>query len=416
MRVSELVAQSLPHGDGPKAVSHIFPALSLPDEVTAGCVTTIVALEQLAPDWRELFQRIGCRNPFLSHEWVTSWWRHWGGHHRLLVITIRNRVGRLVAVAPFAIQQSRLGKWGPRALSFITTHAFIGSYHLNLLMDPEYEAVSIQAIASMVEQRRTEWDFIAFTLSDQVSTPLKRFCDRLRSAGMTEKIVETQSVACPYAELPPSFEEYLKGVGSNVRYNFRRRRRALEREGIEFVALKERGEILGQFGELFRLHRLRFEGRGIMNSDLLRSGVYEFHLEAAAQLAESGMASLLLLKVRGQAIAALYGFSAGKTFSFYQAGMDPAWARLSVGLVMMGCSIEEAIRSGHDEYDFLGGANPYKFQWANKVRQDGMTCLFDGRARSQLAWSGIGLVDRLRKMKRWNSLRNSDDPKRDEAL
>lgn len=399
---------------GLNAFSQTHAAQCLPGHVTTTCVTTASALEQLSSEWQELFQRIGCRNPFLSVEWIISWWSHWGGHHRLMVVAVRDRAGRLVAVAPFSIRMSRLGTWGPRALCFLTAHDFVGSYHLNILVDPEFESVAVDAIAGLIVQRRAEWDYIDLTLSDPASSALTSLCHRLRSTGMMQKVIGTQSLTCLYTELPSSFEEYLKGVGANLRYNFRRRRRALEREGVKFVAIKGRSEILGQFDELFRLHRLRFEGRRI-NSDLLKPGVYEFHLDTAQRLAESGMASLLLLKVRGQAIAALYGFSAGKRFSFYQAGMDPAWARVSVGLVMMGCSIEEAIRSGHDEYDFLGGANPYKLQWASKIRQDGMVCLFDRRVRSRLAWSRIGLVDRLRKLKQRYSLSNKDDSKGDET-
>lgn len=383
------------------------------DAVTAACATTTSELEQLSQEWQELFLRIGCRSPFLSAEWITSWWRHWSKHHRLFVISVRDGMGRLVAIAPFYVRLSRLGEWGPRALCFVASHHLIGSYHLNILVDPECEPAAVEAIASIVDRHRAEWDYVELSASDKTSPSLARLCHGLRSVGMTEKAVQTQTFMCLYAELPSSFEEYLMGVGPNLRYNFRRRRRALEREGVEFVALYGRSEIQKQFGELFRLHRLRFDQKQ-EHSNFLKPGVYEFHVDAMTRLAEARMASLFLLQVRGKAIAALYGFSAGKRFSFYQAGMDPAWSRLSVGLVMMGCSIEAAIRSGHDEYDFLCGVHPYKFQWANKVRHDGMTCLFDRRARSQWAWSRIGLVDRLRSLKQRYSLRNKDESNRKE--
>jgi hypothetical protein len=332
-----------------------------------------------------------------------------------MVITVRNGIGRLVAVAPFKIRRAQFGKWGLSALSFLMAHDVVGSYHLNLLVDPEYETLSVDAIASVIEQHRPEWDYIELFPSDESSASLKRLCAQLRSAGMIEKIVETQEFACLWADLPSSFEEYLKGVGPNVRYNFRRRWRALEREGVEFVVYRGKEEILGQIDELFRLHRLRFAEKRL-TSDLLKPGVYQFHLDAAAKLAQNFMACLFLLKVRGQAIAALYGFSAGKRFSFYQAGMDPAWSRLSVGLVMMGCSIKEAIRSGHDEYDFFGAGNPYKLQWANHARANVMICFFDRRIRSQYAWSRICLIEQLRKLKQRYSHGNSSDHERDESL
>ena len=415
MRETELMTQLSVLDAEPAALLQTAHSQCGTGNVSATCVTTVSTLEQLSPDWKELYQRIGCRNPFLSVEWMTAWWRHWSDLNRLLIIAVRNSLGRLVAVAPFYIRRSRLGGWGPRALCFVGTHELIGAYHLNLLVDPEYEPLAIEAIVNLVKQHRAEWDYVELSLSDKTSPALGRLCDLLRCIGLSEKVIQTQTALCPYVELPSSFEEYLKSIGRNIRYNFRRRRRALEREGVEFVALREASELHEKFDELFHLHRLRFEHKQ-EHSSFLKPGVYEFHVDAMSRLAEARMAMLFLLQVRGKAIAALYGFSTGKTFSFYQAGMDPAWSRLSVGLVMMGCSIEEAIRSGHEEYDFLCGTNPYKLQWANKVRHDVMTCLFDCRARSQWARLRIGLIDRLRALKRQYSFRNTRRFEQDEPL
>ena len=68
---------------------------------------------------------------------------------------------------------------------------------------------------------------------------------------------------------------------------------------------------------------------------------------------------MYVIQACGAAVAALYGFSIGKKFLFYQSGMDPAWSRLSVGLGMMGWTIAEAIRNGHKEFDFVRGDEPY---------------------------------------------------------
>ena len=117
--------------------------------------------------------------------------------------------------------------------------------------------------------------------------------------------------------------------------------------------------------------------------------------EALQQLEAGGMAHVFVLESKGKAIAALYGFSVGKTFTFYQCGMDPAWSRLSVGLVMMGCALEEAIRTGHDEFDFLRGDEAYKFQWTKKARRGITVRFFDRRIRSQWArpytWARDGI-------------------------
>jgi len=328
---------------------------------------------------------------------MESWWRQWGAHHRLLVITARNRSGQLVAVAPFYIRRSRLGALGPRALCFLAND-YVGSDHLDLLIDSEYVQSAVETIVRLADQYRAEWDYIELFNSQEASPGFARLCQGFKALGMTERIMHV--AGCPYAALPASFDAYLASVSTNLRYNFRRRRRALEREaGVEFVALKSRSDIQEHYGELLRLHGLRF-GQKQMQSAFLLPGVQEFHAEALPRLAANGMARLYLLQSQGKAIAALYGFSVGKTFAFYQAGMDPAWSRLSVGLVMMGCAIEEAIRTGHDEFDFLEGDQTYKFQWAAATRQNASLCFFDRRVRSQWAWSRFLAIQRLIQVKR----------------
>ena len=365
--------------------------------LVAECVRTATGLDQLAGEWQDLFERAGCRNAFLSVEWMESWWRRWGARHRLFVIIARNGSGQLVAVAPFYIRRSRLGALGPRALCFLAND-YVGSDHLNLLIDPEYVPSAVEAIVRSADQYRAEWDYIELFNSQEASPGFARLCQAFKALGMTERIMHV--AGCPYAALPSSFEAYLAGVGSNLRYNFRRRRRALEREGgVEFVAFKSRADIQEHYGELLRLHGLRF-GQKQMQSAFLLPDVQEFHAEALPRLAASGMARLYLLQSQGKAIAALYGFSVGKTFAFYQAGMDPAWSRLSAGLVMMGCAIEDAIRTGHDEFDFLEGDQAYKFQWAANTRRTVSVCFFDRRVRSQWAWSRFLAIRRLIQGKR----------------
>jgi CelD/BcsL family acetyltransferase involved in cellulose biosynthesis len=367
------------------------------------CVRTATALTRLAGEWRDLFQQVGCRNAFLSIEWIESWWRQWGAPHRLLVIAVRNSVGRLVAVAPFYVRRPRLHSWGTRALCFVGND-YVAPDHLNILVDQGHVQSSIKAIVEQVQQLRGEWDYIELSHGQEASPVFSGLCRELQAQGMREKVLHV--AGCPYAVLPNSFEAYLGSMGSNLRYNYRRRRRALEREGrLEFVVCKSGPEIREHFDELRVLHGLRF-GQKQVRSAFLLPRIQEFHADVVPRLTASGMARLYLLRMEGRTVAALYGFSAGKTFSFYQSGMDPAWSRLSIGLVMMGCAIEEAIGTGHDEFDFLSGEQAYKRQWATHSRNDVSICYFDRRVRSRLAWMRFETIRQLIRVKqevRWTA-------------
>jgi CelD/BcsL family acetyltransferase involved in cellulose biosynthesis len=55
-------------------------------------------------------------------------------------------------------------------------------------------------------------------------------------------------------------------------------------------------------------------------------------------------------------------------FSFFQAGFDPAWKKLSPGKVLIGMVMEESAAQNIRVFDFLGGSDEYKQFWATGSR------------------------------------------------
>src|ERR1022692_4645942 len=95
-----------------------------------------------------------------------------------------------------------------------------------------------------------------------------------------------------------------------------------------------------------------------------------FPAEAMRVLAAQGFARLFLLKAGGAAVSALYVFSVGQTFQFYQCGIHPGWVRYGLGQVLIGNAIEQTIAAGHATFDFLRGDESYKTQWADRSHEN----------------------------------------------
>jgi CelD/BcsL family acetyltransferase involved in cellulose biosynthesis len=367
------------------------------------CVRTETELHQLQQEWMELFYRIECENVFLSFDWMVTWWYHWGEARRLFVVAVRHPTGRLVALAPLCIARSAFGMAGLLRLGFLGD-TWGGADYLDILVESGYEAAALGEVVRIVIQHRREWDYMEFSDSNADSPALAQLRRQLKELGMNEHV--STASECPYTALPDSFEQYLGNLGPNVRYNFRRRMKALERKAsLAIIAFENGAELQRRFGDLVRLHRLR-SAQLHRKSSFLESGVQAFHADVLPQLARRGWARLYVIQAGGGAVAALYGFSIGKKFLFYQSGMDPAWSRLSVGLVMMGWTIAEAIRNGHKEFDFLRGDEPYKFRWANSSRQTLTVRLFDRRPKSRLAQATTGLAEQMARgksiLKQWH--------------
>ncbi len=375
--------------------------------VTAKVVRSRSEFQQLGPEWTALFTRAGCSSVFLSFEWMAAWWDQWSRGRNLFVVAVRSSAGELVALAPLSIEQVSL--WGvrQRRLCFLADR-WVGSDYLGVLVRPDLEAAAIQSVVATIDAHRGEWDYLELSDADDLCPAFSLLRERLRGLGLVESC--GLACICPYAPLPASFDEYLAGLSSNLRYNFRRRNRGLTRQGpTELVEWTTGPGLKAAFEELVRLHRMRFEQRG-QESTFLNPKVQAFHAIVLESLARRNWVRLYLLRVGGEAVAALYGFSLGDRFLFYQSGMNPAWSGASVGLVLMGRTIERAIETGHKEYDFLQGDEEYKLQWTRRAHHTVTAFFADGRIRG--LWARVVHSVKRRAAEAKRALRGGEAPTR----
>ena len=62
------------------------------------------------------------------------------------------------------------------------------------------------------------------------------------------------------------------------------------------------------------------------------------------------------------------------------AGFDPAFSKLSPGTLTIGHAIDQAIREGATEFDFLRGGEPYKYHWGAVDRVNFRRCIGKGQS------------------------------------
>ncbi len=65
-------------------------------------------------------------------------------------------------------------------------------------------------------------------------------------------------------------------------------------------------------------------------------------------------------------MAGHYSFIYQKKVYCHSVGFDPDWSSYNVGSVLQLYAIEDAIRRGVIEFDFLRGSEEYKYYWTKK--------------------------------------------------
>jgi CelD/BcsL family acetyltransferase involved in cellulose biosynthesis len=336
----------------------------------------------MAGEWDALLRASANDRFFLTWEWLHTWWRHLAGRRRLFLLTARSG-GELVALAPLALAPPQLGRLLPfRSLQFLGAGT-AGSDYLDLIVRRGWEDEAVRAFGEhlrvarfMLELRQLRPDALAW-----------RLAEALGPGGWTTRQAATE--VCPFVTLAGhSWESYLETLGSAHRYNVQRRLRNLHRDSdVRFervVTEEERGPALAR---LIELHHARWHGRGRSEFTPQTS----FHEELSRLALVRGWLRLFELRVDGRPAAALYGFRYGDTFSFFQSGLDPAFAKHSVGLVTMGLAIRSAIEEGVAEYDLLHGDEDYKFRWAHETRELRRLELYPPAWRGRLCQHAVAL-------------------------
>ncbi len=83
-----------------------------------------------------------------------------------------------------------------------------------------------------------------------------------------------------------------------------------------------------------------------------------------------GLLRMYRLILDGVTAAVLYGFMSKGRFYIYLSGLAPLYERFSPGTAVINYGIEEAIRAGAHECDFLRGAEDYKYRWNVRERHN----------------------------------------------
>jgi CelD/BcsL family acetyltransferase involved in cellulose biosynthesis len=303
-------------------------------------------------------------SPFLLRGWLECWWRAYGAEGELAVHVAR-REGRLVGALPLYVRR-HLG---------LTVGSFLGGRHsalADVLVAPDEPPGLATEIAETVA--RSDIDYV-----DLFGIPTGSRLER--ALGSDLHLIER--VESPVLELGDDWEAvYQAKTSSKSRNLHRRRRRQLAELGrLEIEVAREPSTLARALEEAFRIHALRWAGRPD-GSDFGTPVGRSFHRAAILALATLDVPRIVLLKLDGRAIAFHYYFALEGAMYVHRLGFDPEFARYSPGLVNTLDTIENAAAEGLARVEFLGGAERYKLELADRLEP---LCQGIGLARHPLA-------------------------------
>jgi Acetyltransferase (GNAT) domain len=320
-------------------------------------------LGRLKAEWEELWADARL-SPFSSWAWMAAWFDSFGGDVVPIILTGR-REGKLVGILPLVQDRRSLLHWRITSLSMAGSR-FGGADYLDTICRSGDLAECTRSFVTYIDKDLAGVDEIEFEQMPRDSATFGILDEFAEKAERFIRFSQWNVSICPQIGLT-NWSDILSG--SRRKTNFKRRLRSIEKmPGFEFRSVMSPDQISGAFERFLRLHDLRREDSGV--SDL--SGhpqLVAFHRRALSLLSVAGQVRFDELWIDDRCCASIYGLVGGGTFYYYNAGFDPHFSNLSVGLVLLGLSIRAACERGDLTYDFLRGDESYKFDWATDTRE-----------------------------------------------
>ncbi len=301
-------------------------------------------------EWEELLPSCNTDTVFVTPWWQRAWLRHFGNESELRILSVRDE-GTAVGIAPLMLRDG--------VISFLgDTDLF--DYH-DFLVPKGNEAPFYTALFDYLSAM--DWHTIDLRSLPQESPTLRHVPELAERKGYSVGTPEED--VTPVADLPPTWDEYLASLPKKARHELRRKLRRLGKAGIyrQYECTSPQTISTGM-QDFFRLHRASSpEKAGFMTPKRER-----FFLDVAGELGIRGQFRLAFLELNGVRVASCISFDYRDSYFLYNSGYDPSYSRLSVGLLNKALAVKGAIESGKRSFDFLRGAERYKYDLGAKDR------------------------------------------------
>jgi CelD/BcsL family acetyltransferase involved in cellulose biosynthesis len=310
----------------------------------------------LHQQWNETLKKSENNNVFLTWEWLSTWWRHYGKNRQLKILLAQDNE-TIVAIAPFMLSQQKISALSFKKISFLGTEHT--DYRNFILTDRKLECLKL----FLRYLHRCDWDFLELTQIPESNEPITSFRPTLeRDFFWTEKV----SSPCFYIPLDRSFDEFLKQMNGRDRRELNRLSRRLNEQHT--VIFKQQNnpatlkDAVSTFVELNKKHWRAKGGLGAFGQD---PDFQVFLLDVCKLFAENGWLDFSFMNVDGVPVAGALSFVYNKIFFYYHVGSDPSYSKFGVGSLLTLNLIEKACDKGLVLFDFLQGNESYKGSWAS---------------------------------------------------
>jgi CelD/BcsL family acetyltransferase involved in cellulose biosynthesis len=305
-------------------------------------------LDNLDLYWRDTGQNLVWPSVFNLPPWLKAWWQVFGAGSEAYVRTVRQGAN-IIGIAP-------LRKMGDTVL-------FIGDTdvcdYCDFITAPGREADFLGALLDDLGKNGVRQLDLKLVRPD--TTVMQNLVPLARERG--HEVVTTPEDVTVAMELPPTWEEYLASLSAKQRHEVKRKLRRLREAGeVAYRSIQDEASVAGALDTFFQM----FVESRRDKAAFLTAPRESFFRRLAANMAADGLLRLGVLELDGKPVAQIVCFDYNNCVYLYNSGYEPDHVSLSAGLLSKVLAIKDSIEKGRRTFDFLKGAEIYKYRLGGK--------------------------------------------------
>lgn len=300
--------------------------------------------ESLVSSWTDLRDRLTWGSVFVLPWWLRAWWREFGSGARAYLRDVRED-GNVIGMAPLKIARGRASFVGSADVCDYLDFAIAPGKELPFF-DTLLDGLRDEGVSELYLESLRD-DSTVFATLTEVATG--------RGYEVSRNLVDVSLDL----ELPSTWEEYLDMLTPKQRREVRRRLRRLYEAGdIDYRTFEDTESVQAVMDVFLRLFRDSKKEKAAFMTPRMES----FFRSIAEAMAEAGLLRFGILELDALPVAAVMCFDHNNKVYLYHSGYDTQYRSLSVGLLSKALSIKDSIQRGRRQYDFLKGAEAYKYR------------------------------------------------------
>ncbi len=285
---------------------------------------------------------------FVLPPWLEVWWNHFGSEADLYLGAVR-RGGTILGIAPLLLR-------GAEA-------SFIGSADLCDYLD-------------FVIAPGKELDFFKILFDDLQARGIRRLSLkplRPNSSVVTWLVGIAKDRNCAVSlevedvslelDLPSTWKEYLDRIGQKQRHEVNRKLRRLGEAGkFNYRIVEDKDSLLNSIDLFLKLFQKSRKDKAIFLTNRIES----FFRSLVNVTAQWGLLRFGILELNASPAAVVMYFDYNNSVLLYNNGYDPGQSFLNIGLISKILCLKDSIERGRSKFDFLKGAEEYKYRLGGK--------------------------------------------------